>query len=65
MRMSKEQSPHESKEEHPKAGVSTVSRMDEIEVECTKETNDEEAQTNLVLHYERLIQSIARKVLQW
>ena len=26
-----------------------------------QETNDEEAQTNLVLHYERLVQSIARK----
>lgn len=26
-----------------------------------QETNDEEAQTNLVLHYERLVQSLARK----
>ena len=26
-----------------------------------QETNDDEAQTNLVLHYERLVQSIARK----
>jgi len=69
--MSKEPSPHNSKREEqspPKAEISEPSLREsgtKIEVlewiKRYQETNDDEAQTNLVLHYERLIQSIARK----
>ena len=51
MRMSKEQSPHES----------GTKEQVLLWIKQYQETNDEEAQTNLVLHYERLVQSIARK----
>ena len=71
MSMSKEPSPHESKTEEQspsKAGISeqspreNVTKIEVLEwIKRYQETNDDEAQTNLVLHYERLIQSIARK----
>ncbi len=71
MRMSKEPSPRESKTEEPsppeveKSELSPRENGTKIEVlewiKRYQETNDDEAQTNLVLHYERLIQSIARK----
>ncbi|WP_342514274.1 RNA polymerase sigma factor SigB [Sporosarcina sp. FSL K6-1522] len=49
--MSKEQPPRESgTKEHVLQWIKQY-----------QETNDEEAQTNLVMHYERLVQSIARK----
>jgi len=69
--MSKEPSPLESKTEEQslsQAGVSEPSlrgsgtKKEVLEwIKRYQETNDDEAQTNLVLHYERLIQSIARK----
>ncbi len=49
--MSKEQSPRETE---------TKEKVLEW-IKQYQETNDDEAQTNLVLHYERLVQSIARK----
>ncbi|MEK5036880.1 RNA polymerase sigma factor SigB [Sporosarcina sp. FSL K6-3457] len=49
--MSKEQSPHDS-------GTKTQVLL---WIQQYQETEDQEAQTNLVLHYERLVQSIARK----
>ena len=71
MSMSKEPSPHESKTEEQspsEAGISepspreTGTKIEVLEwIKRYQETNDDEAQTNLVLHYERLIQSIARK----
>lgn len=51
MMMSKEQSPHDS-------GTKTQVLL---WIQQYQETEDQEAQTNLVLHYERLVQSIARK----
>jgi RNA polymerase sigma-B factor len=51
MRVSKEQSHHES----------GTKEQVLLWIKQYQETNDEEAQTNLVLHYERLVQSIARK----
>ncbi|CAM3216358.1 RNA polymerase sigma factor SigB [Filibacter tadaridae] len=51
MRMSNEQSPRES----------GTKEQVLIWIQQYQETNDDEAQTNLVLHYERLVQSIARK----
>ncbi|WP_399630550.1 RNA polymerase sigma factor SigB [Sporosarcina sp. SG10008] len=69
--MSKEPSPLESKTEEQslsQAGGSEPShrgsgtKLEVLEwIKRYQETNDDEAQTNLVLHYERLIQSIARK----
>lgn len=71
MSMSKEPSPLESKTEEQslsQAGGSEPSlrgngtKLEVLEwIKRYQETNDDEAQTNLVLHYERLIQSIARK----
>lgn len=71
MSMSKEPSPLESKTEEQslsKEGVSEPSlrgngtKVEVLEwIKRYQENNDDEAQTNLVLHYERLIQSIARK----
>ncbi|WP_124068846.1 RNA polymerase sigma factor SigB [Filibacter tadaridae] len=49
--MSNEQSPRES----------GTKEQVLIWIQQYQETNDDEAQTNLVLHYERLVQSIARK----
>ncbi|WP_318618054.1 RNA polymerase sigma factor SigB [Sporosarcina sp. YIM B06819] len=49
--MSKEQSPHES----------GTKEQVLVWIKQFQETEDQEAQTNLVLHYERLVQSIARK----
>ena len=49
--MSKEQSPRES----------GTKEQVLLWIKQYQETNDQEAQTNLVLHYERLVQSIARK----
>jgi RNA polymerase sigma-B factor len=51
MRMSKEQSHHES---------GTKQQVLQW-IKQYQQTNDGEAQTNLVVHYERLVQSIARK----
>ncbi|MBO0603655.1 RNA polymerase sigma factor SigB [Sporosarcina sp. E16_3] len=69
--MSKEPSPHESKTEEPSPPEVEISELSPREngtkievlewIKRYQETNDDEAQTNLVLHYERLIQSIARK----
>lgn len=71
MSMSKEPSPLESKTEEQslsQAGGSEPSlrgsgtKLEVLEwIKRYQENNDDEAQTNLVLHYERLIQSIARK----
>lgn len=71
MSMSKETSPLESETEDQslsKEGVSEPSlrgngtKVEVLEwIKRYQESNDDEAQTNLVLHYERLIQSIARK----
>lgn len=71
MPMSRELSPHESKTEEKSPLEVEISepsprgngtKIEVLEwIKRYQETNDDEAQTNLVLHYERLIQSIARK----
>lgn len=71
MRMSNEQSPHESEEKEQSAVEPVIEETSlretgtKVEVlqwiKLYQETNDDEAQTKLVLHYERLVQSLARK----
>jgi RNA polymerase sigma-B factor len=71
MRMSNEQSPHESESIEPSSAEPVTSEPARREtgtkeevlqwIKDYQETNDDEAQTKLVLHYERLVQSIARK----
>lgn len=71
MRMSNEQSPHESEGKEQSAiepvmeessPRETGTKVEVLQwIKQYQETNDDEAQTKLVLHYERLVQSLARK----